>query len=367
MAVDAAGVVYAGTSPDGKVYRIQGGKATEVFAPKAKYIWSLAFGKDGALYVGTGEPGNVYRIDQERARPSFTTRPGRTNVTSLAVDADGRVLAGSEPNGILYRISAKDKAFVLYDANLPEIRSVVADPGWHHLRGGPGRIAGQPLRPDGESAGLHRLRYGDGAFDDHHGHRLGLRASRTGDQTQSRYHDPRRPDRGGGQYTDAGGPLVEVSGVERSALYKINPDSTVETLWSSKDENVYDLVAHSNGELYFSTDMQGRIYRLNADRKPSLIVQTTEGEATRLLESKAGLLAATADMGKLFRLEDSASPSGTYESPVHDSGTVARWGRISWRSPAGVSQAGDPHRQLRAARQDVERLVPAPLPIRTGR
>src|SRR5450631_556137 len=42
VAVDRAGVVYAGSSPDGKVYRIADGKAEEYFAPKARYIWSLA-------------------------------------------------------------------------------------------------------------------------------------------------------------------------------------------------------------------------------------------------------------------------------------------------------------------------------------
>ncbi len=35
------------------------------------------------------------------------------------------MLAGTEPNGILYRISGRNDAFVLYDANLPEIRSIV--------------------------------------------------------------------------------------------------------------------------------------------------------------------------------------------------------------------------------------------------
>src|SRR5216684_9069089 len=46
VAVDSAGVLYAATSPDGKVYRIDKGKATELFAPKSKYIWSLAFAQD---------------------------------------------------------------------------------------------------------------------------------------------------------------------------------------------------------------------------------------------------------------------------------------------------------------------------------
>ena len=55
-------MVYAGTSPDGKVYRIENGKATEYFAPQAKYIWSLAVGPDGALFVGTGDQGKIFRV-----------------------------------------------------------------------------------------------------------------------------------------------------------------------------------------------------------------------------------------------------------------------------------------------------------------
>ena len=40
--VNRSGAVFAATSPDGKVYRIENGKATVYFAPKARYIWSLA-------------------------------------------------------------------------------------------------------------------------------------------------------------------------------------------------------------------------------------------------------------------------------------------------------------------------------------
>jgi hypothetical protein len=43
-------------------------------------------------------------------------------------------------------------------------------------------------------------------------------------------------------------------------------------------------------------------------------------------------------MGKLFRLSDAAGASGSYESPVHDSGSVARWGRIAWRTAGGKVQ-----------------------------
>jgi len=328
VTVDADGVLYAATSPDGKVYRIENGKATEFFAPQAKYIWSLAFAKDGSLFVGAGNPGNIYRVDKSgKAETYYET--GQSHVTALAFDARGNLLAGSEPNGILYRISARDKAFVLYNASLPEIRSIVPMPdGTVYAAALGGSIAnrtaplatalGQPLGATVTAPGT---------------------SITVTDTTDSQAETDLKPKAGTPsttvvqpvQQVASASPLTEIPGVDKSAVYKINPDDTVETLWSSKEENVYSLVARPNGSLYFSTDGQGRLYKMGADRKAALLVETNEGEAIKLLESPDGLVAATGDMGKVFRLAEAAGPSGNYESPVHDSGSVARWGRISWR------------------------------------
>ncbi len=130
VAVDRAGVVYAGTSPDGKVYRIENGRATEYFAPGERYIWALAFAPDGSLYVATGQTGKIYRVTGA-GKGDLYYETGQSHVTALAFDREGRLLAGSEPNGILYRITGTTlgtpaRGFVLYDANLPEIRSIVS-------------------------------------------------------------------------------------------------------------------------------------------------------------------------------------------------------------------------------------------------
>ena len=128
VAVDAKGVVYAGTSPEGKVYRIENGKATEFFVPGERYIWALAFAPDGALFVATGQQGKIFRVTAA-GRGSLYYETGQAHVTCLAFDREGRLLAGSEPNGILYRITGTPaKGFVLYDANLPEIRTIVPLP-----------------------------------------------------------------------------------------------------------------------------------------------------------------------------------------------------------------------------------------------
>ncbi len=333
LAVDGSGVVYAGTSPDGKVVRIQDGKAVEVLAPKAKYIWSLAFGKDGSLYVGTGEPANIYRVDPSGKAEIFY-ETGQSNVTSLGMDREGRVLAGTEPNGLLYRISAKDKAFVLYDSSLPEIRSIMAgSDGIIYAAALGGSLAsrtGQLINLQGIT-GTAPIATSTTTIT------VTDTPSQAGAEIKPKA-EVKQSQAAVATGVVSASPVVEVAGADKSAIYKINPDLTVETLWTSKEENVYDLIGHSNGELYFATDAQGRIYRLNKERKAALIVQTTEGVATRLLETKGGLMAATGDIGKLFRLEDGASPIGVYESPVHDSGTVARWGRISWRARTGKAE-----------------------------
>ncbi len=331
VAVDAAGVVYAATSPDGKVYRIEKGKASEFYAPKAKYIWSLAFSKDGSLFVGTGDPGNVYRVDKS-GKPEVYYETGQSHVTALAFDSHGNALAGTEPNGILYRISARDKAFVLYDANLPEIRSIVSMPDgtvYAAALGGSVARSAAPQNPSMTAPISVTVTAPPTSIT------VSDSAAQAGPDIKPKADASRPAVQSGQAVSTLSSPLVERPGVETSALYKIHPDSTVETLWSSKDENVYSMLVEPQGGIVFSTDAQGRVYRLHPDRKATLLVETNEGEATRLIAAPGGLVAATGDMGKLFRLADSEGSSGTYESPVHDSGTVAHWGRMSWRGPAG--------------------------------
>ena len=335
VAVDAAGVLYAASSPDGRIYRIENGKASEIFNPKTKYIWALAFGRDGTLYAGTGDPANVYAIDKT-GKGELYYSTGQGHVTSLAIDREGRLLAGSEPNGILYRITAKDKAFVLYDTSLPEIRAIKPMPdGTIYAAALGGALSNRTGMPATYSTGATAITVTAPA------------TSVTVTDTQANPPDV-KPKAGAAtatqsatqQTTTAATPAVEIPGVDKSAIYRINPDNTVETLWTSKDENIYDLALRPNGDIVFATDVQARIYSLGADRKPALIIQANEGEATRLLESGGSLLAATGDTGKLFRLTPAGEkePSqniGTYESPVHDANTVARWGRITWRQHGG--------------------------------
>ena len=97
-----------------------------------------------------GDQGKILRVTTA-GNGELWYDTGQSHVTGLAVDAMGRLLAGSEPNGILYRISGKDKAFVLYDATLPEIRSIVPLPGTKQRKWLEANAAASDLKPSKET------------------------------------------------------------------------------------------------------------------------------------------------------------------------------------------------------------------------
>lgn len=322
LAVDAKGVLYAATSPNGKVYRIEKGNSSEYFSPGSVYIWSLALGADGALFVGTGDDGKIWRVTAKGAELYYET--GQSHVTCLAFDAQGRLLAGTEPNGILYRISARDQAFVLYDANHPEIRSIVPMPdGSVYVAALGGSVAKRTAAASQATTPSAPLTAPATSIT--------VTAAQGGVEIKPKAEQPKPAPAPAAAPPAA--PAIEVTGVEKSALYKIHPDHTVETLWTSTEENAYDLIAAGDA-LLFTTDAQGRVYEL-AGRKVTLLAQTNESEAVRLLRRGRELLVATSNMGKLYRLGEALADQGVYESPVHDAGAVARWGRLSWRLESG--------------------------------
>lgn len=330
MALDASGALYAATSPDGKIYRIQGNTATEYFNPQAQYIWSLAVGTNGTVYAGTGPDGLVYAVTGVGTGEVHYTS-GQAHITSLAAENIGSLLAGSEPNGLLYRITAKDKAFVLHDAPLPEIRAIVAGPGGDvFVAAMGGSVARKQQIPDSPAGSASP----SGATIS-----TTVTVTASSDGLQQPVQLPQTatdPSTVSTPPLSASSSLYEMAGVERSAVYRIAPDNTVDTLWSSKEENVYDL-ALDGSRLLVATDREGRIYSLDLQGRASLLAQTAQGQTTRLLPGQQHFLAATGNEGKLFRFEQNGTADAEYESPVHDAQKVSRWGQLNWSEQKGAS------------------------------
>lgn len=340
ICVDSKGVLYAGSSPNGGVYRIEDGKATEIWHSPGRYIWAIKAVADSTLFVAGGEPGKLYRLDARTGQASVYYDTGQSNVTALAVSDKGDVYAGTDPNGLLYSISGPGRGSILYDSGLPEIRAITIDPNgvvYAAAMGGAVSTRNPAATPAPTTSSSPVVASTPTVITVTAANENGVRtesdeanAKSAADQTKAGASSA------SASAATSNTAVTEVSGVEKSAIYRITPDHVIETLRSSTADNVYDLILDGDG-LLFSTDDHARIYRLNG-RKTTLIAEPADGETTRLLRSGENLFAALSNPARLISFGAAGAGSGSYESQVHDSTSVARWGRLQWHGTgSGIS------------------------------
>lgn len=317
LAVDSKDVLYAGSSPDGKVYKIENGTAKEFFDPHSKYIWSMVFDKQGRLLVGTGDKGIIYRVTPDgKGDPFYTT--DETHIVSMAMDKDGNVIAGGDPKGYVYRISPDGKAFVLYDSGMREIHSVAVAPNGTIYASA---ISGEPIISPASTPATPATSTGPQA-----------NVTITVNSAEAAAQDIQVI-----EPLDAVSPSTPRAQTRRSdanaqsALLEILPDGTVNTLWRSRDEMIFSVLPR-DGKVFFSTSSKGRVYSLDDPKNTTLLLESTEEQTTRLLEVGSRLYAASSNIGKLFRIGDTLSASGTYESTVKDTDAISTWGKLSWKA-----------------------------------
>ncbi|HEX7317018.1 MAG TPA: hypothetical protein VF297_24165 [Pyrinomonadaceae bacterium] len=322
LVVGRDGALYAGTSPDGKVYRVTAdGKAEVYFDPPDKYIWSLALMPDGALAIGTGDTGKLYRVSAANAKPetALLIDTNETHVISLVADRQGNLLAGTDPGGLVLRVSPQGKAFALFDSPLREIHalSLAADGSLYALAlsdAATGPRASSTSTTTVSTASAGGTVTGTVTTDDGSAQAVALAAQA---QTPARSRN-------------------ELNGA-RSAVFRIGSDGGSDVLWSSQTVTAFSVAASPRGGgVLVGTSDKGRIYSVTDDGRDTLLLQSSEDQISSFIVRGAEVFAASSNQGKLFRLGAEQSAEGTYESPVRDAKFVASWGRVWWRGRGQV-------------------------------
>ena len=225
-------------------------------------------------------------------------------------DSKGNLLAGSVPNGLIYRISPEGKAFVIYQAALPEVHDLAVDSQGRIFAatlGGAGGKGSPDLLlapPQGGTGGVTTITVTASADED------------SAAKGQTPPVESKTPSFN--RSTPQISPLLPMQfGTGHGALIEIFPDATAETIWSSNSESIFGLAVR-NDHVLFTTDSNGRIFDLDAEpnsEKLTILTETHESLATRLITGGKDLYAATSNVAKLFRIGDSLTREGTFESP----------------------------------------------------
>jgi len=337
LVVDKNGAVYAGTAPDGKVYKIErksgangdAGKAPDkskgqvdpnwnssvYFDPGTKYIWDLTFDNAGDLFVATGDHGEIFKVTPKGDHSVFF-KSDEAHIRVLAVDPKGNLIAGSDGSGLLYRIAPTGEAFVLYSAPKKEITALAIDANGNIYAAGVGEK--RPGQNPGMGPSIMPVSNPSPSMS---GAPPGLVLTPTLPSTSTMVNFP--------------APGAGASG--GSEIYKLAPDGSPTRLWTSREDIVYALAFDTQGRLVAGTGNRGHIFAMRSEDDFSDLLKAGSSQVTAFAKAPGGgLYAAGSNLGKIFVLGPGPQSEGTYESDVFDAKIFSRWGRAEMRGAGNV-------------------------------
>ena len=323
LAVDNQDNVYVGTSPDGKVYKITpDGKHSVFFDPKSKYIWALAFDPAGTLFVATGDKGKVYAVAPDGKGQLFY-KSDETHARSLAFDHNGNLLIGTDPSGLVIRVPFHSaaasalpqagKAFVIYETDKKEVTALATDAAGNIYAAGVGnKVARQPQIGVAPAAAAQLAAAFQAAAARSAAAAAAPNAAIPSAAPMMMF--PQFPSATGG-----------------SEVYKIAPDGSPESLWSSPQDVVYALAFSPENHLLLGAGNHGEVIELTSDRMFSSLASADASQVTSLAVGPGHTMyVATANPGKVFTLGPGYATEGTFESQPFDAKIYSRWGRLTW-------------------------------------
>jgi hypothetical protein len=377
--VDKNGDLYVGSGgAKGRLWHVsvqaKGDPKTEVLfeADDVKYIWDLAWMKDGRLAAATGDKGKVYAVTTA-GKGEVLIKSESNHVLCLTVGPDGTLYAGTDGEAVVYRWADK-KTFILYDADEAEITALALDSKGNLYvaasSAGAGRSAGtemsdaSPTSPTRERRGMTSGEESS-AKEDAATNGAGKNgAAEVGASKNGAGKDDSAKD-GAGKPSDSASPAKPAAAASRlfefatavsraasgagsksgsggkgSAVYCIAPDGVVTRVFEARDSMILAL-AISDDKVLVGTGKNGRIYEIGRDpeEEEATIASIDPKQVMSLLVTADGrVIVGSAGPGRLYSLSKGYAKDGTYTSHVYDAGSSARWGTLEWRgqTPAGA-------------------------------
>jgi outer membrane protein assembly factor BamB len=314
------GTLVAGTTPGGKLFTIdpKKGDAPGGVRPFATlgtdHVWSLALdAKTGVVYAGTGGPGKIFAVDRSgRAKEIWDS--GDKHVVSLLQADDKHLYAGTSETAILFRVGLDGHAEALGDFDAEEVRAIA--------------------------------RSGDALYVAVNDFERATTTTTAGPVAARGTRITVSPT---GSPASAGALPRPGQRKAKAALYRIDPDGRTEQIFSIGDGYFTALAFDDDGRAFVGTGTEGRVYRVDPDRKAALAIDLPERQALTLLRAGKNFLVGTGDVGGLYRVTPAPAKQATYLSRVLDADFHASWGLLRWH---GTHELGVATRSGNTAKPD---------------
>lgn len=349
------GDTYAATGPTGKLFEIKpDGSHRLLLDTGENNLLSLASDGKDMLYVGTDPHGRVYRVNRKTGQSFVLYNAPEAEVGALVLDKSGNLYAATS--------EARDERFgppqETPSASQPHGRpeggeTGVPIPSQNPKQPAPPALPNpnpgepHPIPKRGQSTSSAQARNLRSGFE---------RVLYLSDAAQPEALPPQRPTPGKpqpipGQFPEPGEatppnrqPPVNAANAgeprpQGNAVYKIDPEGFVTEIFR-QPVLVLAMVEHQ-GTLLIATGSEGEIFQVNPAADETIVLAKVDPkQVTCLLPARDGsVYVGMANVGSIAAMSPGFAAKGTYTSPVLDATQVSRFGKLHLHGslPPGTS------------------------------
>ncbi|MEO8801445.1 MAG: hypothetical protein ABI551_26380, partial [Polyangiaceae bacterium] len=331
----ADGSVLVGTSPEGKVFKITGDKATIFAETHALAVTAMVEGPGGVVYAATMPEGKIFKLSQGKA-DVLATRPDVSHIWALAWDKSKSALfAGVGPDGRVMRVTLDGKSAVYFHSDQSHIVSLaVADNGDVYAGAsgkarlykitGPGRATVVAELPGSEVKAVALAKNG-------------VVYVISNEYTDPPPDAPKRPgaaSRGVAAPTDTKHPKPG-----KGTLTRLDAQGRPEKMMHDDGFHYTALAIGGDGKPYVGTGAEGRVYTVDDGHVVSLVADTDEAQIGAIGFAKSGPFVASSDGAVFHRVVAQGGADAIWTSKVFDAGLRARYGQLSWHATGALEVA----------------------------
>ncbi len=301
LVIGEGGMVFAGTFPDGKIYKIDPKAAPkegelEAWAtlPDTEDVWDLAYdAKNKALYAATGPEGKLFRIDAQ-GKPQVFFDSDEPHLVSVAVAADGGVYVGSSGKALLYHLNGPGRATVVQDFDGDDVHKIAIVPaGMPHA--GDIYVVANDYR--GAVRNLRPLK----------------RAKLIGSNEEQ--HEPK-----------AG----------KGKLVRIGATGVPETMLEDNENHYVALALDDQGLPYVGSGGDGKVWAVDDTHVTRLLADTEERQAAALSVSGKNRYVVSSDPVVFHAITGQGGANAIWTSKVLDAALRAHFGVLDWTADGAL-------------------------------
>lgn len=342
--------LFIGTGHEGKVWRLEPDGKLELWADLEEVeVTALAVDFTGGVLAGASPSGKIYRIVQA-GKPELFFDTKEQHVWDMIFDRDGVLYVATGPHGKIFRIRGPNNGEVYYDTRATNVMGLAFDSEGTLLAATQGKAYVLRIPRSGTASVLYAAAEDEcrALTVDHNGNiyvavnsaRLSsvlerLRDERTASSAATPATASATQQQSATQRSEAlrevlSAMTTSLAGLGgQSTVVKIEPSGFAATFWNSPEAPIHALIADLEGKgIYVAAGSQGKIYRLRSDTNYSLVADVEEQSALSFTAYNGHIYFATANRAAAYALGDKATSTGLYASRPLNAGSIVSWGNL---------------------------------------